>query len=638
MEFKNDILVDGKVIIKNKTANDILLGNGTTVEKTSLGASLLSKSFTYTSGAQTFTADFDIVQVDTLLVGNIALQRDSQYTVSGAVVTILDTLTSGAVIELNYWKANAVNATNYTKAESDGLFATKYAAATGLNSYETLALLPTTGTANISYKVTNDPTVSNNGYYHWSGTAYVKDYDLVNGVIESGNLKAVSGDTTFNYVNNIIEVTENSDLYYFTDINGAIVGSIDTDGIWHIKTEGGFINTDLGDHILAITDSEDKILFGIDKDGVVSQKKTQSKIIEDSIYYPYNFNNGLLDIQSLISVNNSLLFPSIAKGRESTLGANDRPEVPLTTEGYAHPKVLFIPSGWNGYTYWAVLTPTFGIIAQQTDVASYENPHIFCSNDGVVWIEPVGINNPIDQPQPADVNQSYWSDGHLELGDDAYLHLYYRGNSFSNNYFGDGLTHSRFVVHRKSKDGVNWSDKELLYSDLKNGVDSGSGLLSPCFIKNGSFWHCFDGVRSTATNPIPSQKNQSQTFIQHRLGNSFNSDFGDYNQDSIVNFKNRPWGVDNDIWHLEAIKWKNTWWLLLNTAPIGVNDGLDLYLAYSGDGWNFDVIETPLFIGGTYRSSIIPVLADKEFIKFKIYRNRTKDGSVSLHNLTLKYI
>ena len=51
--------------------------------------------------------------------------RDSQYTVSGAVVTILDTLTSGAVIQLKYWKANAVNATNYTKAESDSQFATK---------------------------------------------------------------------------------------------------------------------------------------------------------------------------------------------------------------------------------------------------------------------------------------------------------------------------------------------------------------------------------------------------------------------------------------------------------------------------------------------------------------------------------
>jgi len=86
------------------------------------GASLLSKSFTYTSGAQTFTADFDIVQVGNILVGGTPLQK-TQYTVSGAVVTILDTLTSGAVIELNYWKANAVNATNYTKAESDAQFA-----------------------------------------------------------------------------------------------------------------------------------------------------------------------------------------------------------------------------------------------------------------------------------------------------------------------------------------------------------------------------------------------------------------------------------------------------------------------------------------------------------------------------------
>ena len=88
-----------------------------------VGSSLLSKSFTYTSGAQTITADFDIVQVSSLAVGNSFLQEGTQYTVSGAVVTILDTLTSGAVIQLKYWKANAVNAVSYTKAESDAQFA-----------------------------------------------------------------------------------------------------------------------------------------------------------------------------------------------------------------------------------------------------------------------------------------------------------------------------------------------------------------------------------------------------------------------------------------------------------------------------------------------------------------------------------
>jgi len=103
-------------------------------------ASLLSKTKTYTSGAQTITADFDIAQVDSLLVGNTPLQRDSQYSVSGSVVTILDTLTSGAVIELNYWKANAVNATNYTKAESDAKFSDKLDKTAEIQAFVSLTL------------------------------------------------------------------------------------------------------------------------------------------------------------------------------------------------------------------------------------------------------------------------------------------------------------------------------------------------------------------------------------------------------------------------------------------------------------------------------------------------------------------
>jgi len=95
------------------------LDNSYTYEDYGGGASLLKKTKTYTSGAQTITADFDIVQVSSLVVGNSFLQEGTQYTISGAVVTITDILTSGAVIQLKYWKANAVNATNYTKAESD---------------------------------------------------------------------------------------------------------------------------------------------------------------------------------------------------------------------------------------------------------------------------------------------------------------------------------------------------------------------------------------------------------------------------------------------------------------------------------------------------------------------------------------
>ena len=57
---------------------------------------------------------------------------------------------------------------------------------TGVEVYETkvdegggLSFLPVTGTLLVSYKVANDPDNTVNGYYHWNGTAYVKDYDLV---------------------------------------------------------------------------------------------------------------------------------------------------------------------------------------------------------------------------------------------------------------------------------------------------------------------------------------------------------------------------------------------------------------------------------------------------------------------------
>ena len=68
----------------------------------------------------------------------------------------------------------------------------------GVITYELYStLLSVSGVVNTSYKVTNDPDTSLNGYYHWSGSAYVKDADLANGIIESGNVDAVSGGTVF---------------------------------------------------------------------------------------------------------------------------------------------------------------------------------------------------------------------------------------------------------------------------------------------------------------------------------------------------------------------------------------------------------------------------------------------------------
>ncbi len=70
----------------------------------------------------------------------------------------------------------------------------------GVITYETLAILQAvTGIENTSYKVTNDPDTSLNGYYHWSGSAYVKDAESANGVVESGEVEAVDGGEVFDY-------------------------------------------------------------------------------------------------------------------------------------------------------------------------------------------------------------------------------------------------------------------------------------------------------------------------------------------------------------------------------------------------------------------------------------------------------
>ena len=88
-----------------------------------------------------------------------------------------------------------------TSAEIDANFAEVEAIGEGQFSnalvYSTYALMiATTGVANTSYKVTNDSNTVLNGYYHYSG-GWVKDADLANGIVASGNSDAVSGGVVY---------------------------------------------------------------------------------------------------------------------------------------------------------------------------------------------------------------------------------------------------------------------------------------------------------------------------------------------------------------------------------------------------------------------------------------------------------
>ena len=343
---------------------------------------------------------------------------------------------------------------------------------------------------------------------------------------------------------------------------------------------------------------------------------------------------GDFAVFSMPLIKDRVAFSTVAEGRESKPGAGDNPKLTLTDSGFGHPSIINIPEGFQGYKFWCAMTPYFGIVMQQPDYMAYENPHIFYSNDGVNWQQPTDVN-PIDTPI-SHIYNPYWSDVNL-VYDNNKLYLYYRGNSLPPGFFGDKKIHHRAVVVRSSSNGVDWTDRKLLYSSaITKGIDAKSLIVSPAFVKNSeSEWLCYDIVYSTTDNPIPSGGNQSQAFLMRRKGNAPDGTFEDYSSDKVCSFVNRPWGPDYDPWHIDMVKYDNTYFLLVCAGAVGKSHGDALYLAYSKDGISFKVIETPLFDKDTYKSTIVPISFDKDQVKFKLYRSVKTKGTIELYDLTL---
>ncbi|MFL0198182.1 hypothetical protein ACJDU8_21845 [Clostridium sp. WILCCON 0269] len=114
-----------------------------------------------------------------------------------------------------------------------------------------------------------------------------------------------------------------------------------------------------------------------------------------------------------------------------------------------HPDVLYINAGFHGYKYWMAYTPyPYGN-------GSYENPCIAASNNGLSWITPNGLKNPI-APHPKDVKVGgHFSDTDIIL-DNNKLVVYYVYNK--ENVLGP----SKFY-RSISSNGIKWSKPQLIY-------------------------------------------------------------------------------------------------------------------------------------------------------------------------------
>jgi len=123
-----------------------------------------------------------------------------------------------------------------------------------------------------------------------------------------------------------------------------------------------------------------------------------------------------------------------------------------------HGKLMYFPSGWNGYKYWFCYTPY--------PSEANENPSVQASNDLITWVEPT--HNPI-VPAPA---TGYNSDPSFVYRQDLdRLEMWWR----------DVTVLSNPIIQRVyTTDGVNWSASETCVS-LRVYV-------SPCvFYENGRY-------------------------------------------------------------------------------------------------------------------------------------------------------
>jgi len=153
--------------------------------------------------------------------------------------------------------------------------------------------------------------------------------------------------------------------------------------------------------------------------------------------------------------------------------AGDRLSIPVPPDNFAgqstHPSVVHLDAPVSGFAYWMAFTP------YQGGDDEFEDPCIAASVDGITWVVPTGLVNPLDD-QPGSPG-AYNSD----------VDLRYVNNSFTLIWrtFNPAATGAEEkLYYSTSADGITWETKTQFYaSDM-----TVRRLLSPAVLFEGGAW------------------------------------------------------------------------------------------------------------------------------------------------------
>ncbi|MCB5262641.1 MAG: T9SS type A sorting domain-containing protein [Candidatus Cloacimonetes bacterium] len=233
-----------------------------------------------------------------------------------------------------------------------------------------------------------------------------------------------------------------------------------------------------------------------------------------------------------------------------------------------HPSVLYFPQGFGGWNYWMVHTPYPG-----SDVA-YENPSIVVSSDGLDWVEPDGLVNPVaDVYTGTDINNHYNSDPHLMVSPDgSTMHLIWRQK---NGWM------SELIKLKTSTDGINWSAATTILSVLSTNPVLNETALSPCLLNNGSYYMLW--TVNTKVNP-------RSIYLRY----TSDLDTG-WSEPVLTDISEFPEGYR--VWHMDVQFIDGYYHMLAAVGIPSTQEGRVLYLGKSLDGVHWSFSSQPVMTG-----------------------------------------
>lgn len=507
--------------------------------------------------------------------------------------------------------------------------------------YKTKALMEASAQVDGEYAQVTDDTVNNGLYYKETGVWVKSEYDPLTkakaytDIVKTDTLALAATDAQNKasaaqaeaallldsrvYVDDISE-----DLEQKTDVEGRIYSRHAADGELYLTNMSGksvqeslasipkYLPTSESD-ILNIEDEEDKIIAVVDKNAGLLLAGINGSVQDNINRIAPRITNARRDKKWFFTdATQSYLYNVYASGMGhapvplSLLPSNytvpntvveDLKLIPPTgrltidtpyyqDDWVVHPFIFEAVGTIRGYRYIMAINPY--------KFESHENPVIYGSNDLDNFEMLTGFDQPLDTPPEG----GFLSDSGFTYDPaSGELICYWRITRRPE----DGNIYTSYWCKR-TKDLLNWTDKEMFFEELENGVD---GLTSPAILFDPAtdLWHLWN-IKQAG-------------IVVHRTSPSL---FGDWSEPTQIN-------TGTTIpWHIE-VRWVGgKMVMLINKRDPDSN----YFLGISADGINWTFSSTPMLnvqLPALYKATFLPQfdIDDNFYLEFLYTTNHNDD-------------